>query len=130
MPVTQGPPGCPPGLEYLTQIDQLIVKQKVELLEGIVLYVQNKLELNLLWFTVIVVFSCLTWFMFNPPSLTDKANSNFCNNSWRAKHMEACISSNKNSHLFSLVTGIIGCVIVLQHLLALKQITNTRSRTP
>lgn len=30
----QPPPNCPPGLEYLTQIDQLIVKQQVELLEG------------------------------------------------------------------------------------------------
>ena len=28
------PANCPPGLEYLTQIDQLIVKQKVELLEA------------------------------------------------------------------------------------------------
>lgn len=27
-------PNCPPGLEYLTQIDQIIVQQKVELLEG------------------------------------------------------------------------------------------------
>ena len=26
--------GCPPGLEYLTQVDQLLVKQKVELLES------------------------------------------------------------------------------------------------
>jgi len=32
--VAQAPPNCPPGLEYLTQIDQLIVKQKVELLEA------------------------------------------------------------------------------------------------
>ena len=30
----QGIPGCPPGLEYLMQIDQLLVKQQIELLEG------------------------------------------------------------------------------------------------
>ncbi|XP_035676334.1 phospholipid scramblase 1-like isoform X3 [Branchiostoma floridae] len=34
MPVPQAPPGCPPGLEYMTQIDQLLVKQQVELLEA------------------------------------------------------------------------------------------------
>ena len=28
------PVNCPPGLEYLTQVDQLIVKQKVELMEA------------------------------------------------------------------------------------------------
>ena len=27
-------PGCPLGLEYLTQIDQLLVKQQLELLES------------------------------------------------------------------------------------------------
>ena len=27
-------PGCPVGLEYLTSIDQLLVKQQIELLEG------------------------------------------------------------------------------------------------
>ena len=34
MTIPQAPPGCPPGLEYLTQIDQVLVKQQVELLEG------------------------------------------------------------------------------------------------
>lgn len=34
MNMPQGIPNCPPGLEYLTQIDQLLVHQKVELLEG------------------------------------------------------------------------------------------------
>jgi len=34
MPQPQGIPGCPPGLEYLTQIDQLLVHQQVELLEA------------------------------------------------------------------------------------------------
>lgn len=27
-------PNCPPGLEYLRSIDQLLVHQKIELLEG------------------------------------------------------------------------------------------------
>lgn len=34
MNVPLGIPNCPPGLEYLTTIDQLLVKQKVELLEA------------------------------------------------------------------------------------------------
>ncbi|XP_055607416.1 phospholipid scramblase 1 isoform X1 [Uranotaenia lowii] len=34
MTIPQGIPNCPPGLEYLTSIDQLLVKQKVELLEA------------------------------------------------------------------------------------------------
>ena len=29
------PVGCPPGLQYLTMVDQLLVKQKVELLEAV-----------------------------------------------------------------------------------------------
>ncbi len=33
-PPAEKVPGCPPGLEYLTQIDQLLVHQAVELLEG------------------------------------------------------------------------------------------------
>ncbi|XP_019864431.1 PREDICTED: phospholipid scramblase 2-like isoform X2 [Amphimedon queenslandica] len=32
-PPQQGLPGCPPGLEYLTQVDQLLVNQQIELLE-------------------------------------------------------------------------------------------------
>lgn len=34
MSAPQAPPNCPPGLEYLTMVDQLLVHQKVELLEG------------------------------------------------------------------------------------------------
>ena len=29
-------PGCPPGLEYLTQIDKILIQQKVDLLEGFI----------------------------------------------------------------------------------------------
>lgn len=34
MSIPSGIPNCPRGLEYLTSIDQLLVKQKVELLEA------------------------------------------------------------------------------------------------
>ena len=33
-PAQQVPVGCPRGLEYLTQLDQLLIKQQIELLEG------------------------------------------------------------------------------------------------
>lgn len=41
MPIPQAPVGCPPGLEYLTQIDQLLVKQQVELLEGMAFFIKK-----------------------------------------------------------------------------------------
>ncbi|XP_025089176.1 phospholipid scramblase 1-like isoform X2 [Pomacea canaliculata] len=33
MPLPPSVPGCPPGLEYLTQLDQILIKQEVEILE-------------------------------------------------------------------------------------------------
>lgn len=35
MPKPEGVPACPPGLEYLTQIDQLLIHQQIELLEAL-----------------------------------------------------------------------------------------------
>ncbi|KAJ8278033.1 hypothetical protein GJAV_G00083050 [Gymnothorax javanicus] len=37
----QSIPACPPGLEYLTQVDQLLIKQKVELIEAFVGFESN-----------------------------------------------------------------------------------------
>ncbi|KAG9331831.1 hypothetical protein JZ751_016914 [Albula glossodonta] len=34
-------PACPPGLEYLTQVDQLLIKQKVELIEALAGFESN-----------------------------------------------------------------------------------------
>uniref|UniRef100_A0A8C6SWH9 Phospholipid scramblase n=1 Tax=Neogobius melanostomus TaxID=47308 RepID=A0A8C6SWH9_9GOBI len=36
-----GIPGCPPGLEYLTTVDQLLIKQKVEVVEALVGFESN-----------------------------------------------------------------------------------------
>ena len=38
LPPGGGIPNCPPGLEYLTAVDQLLIHQKVELLEAFVGY--------------------------------------------------------------------------------------------
>jgi len=34
MPVPQAPVGCPTGLEYLTQLDQVLVNQQIEFTES------------------------------------------------------------------------------------------------
>ncbi|EEB18126.1 Phospholipid scramblase, putative [Pediculus humanus corporis] len=41
MSMPQGPPNCPPGLEYLMSLSNLFVKQKVEFLEAITGYETN-----------------------------------------------------------------------------------------
>lgn len=40
-PAAQPPPNCPPGLEYLASVDQMLVKQKVEVFEAFTGYEQN-----------------------------------------------------------------------------------------
>ncbi|XP_053565982.1 phospholipid scramblase 2 [Bombina bombina] len=47
MPVPETIPNCPPGLEYLSQIDQLLVHQQVELLEALTGFeTNNKYEIK------------------------------------------------------------------------------------
>jgi len=47
MPMPEAMPGCPSGLEYLTQLDQLVIKQKVELMEMFTGFeTNNKYELK------------------------------------------------------------------------------------
>lgn len=41
MEIPAGIPNCPPGLEYLTQLDQLLIKQKVNLAQVLVGFEQN-----------------------------------------------------------------------------------------
>ena len=51
MPAPQAPMGCPPGLEYLTAIDQVLVQQQIELLEGMLFMYSSYLN-NLQKFVV------------------------------------------------------------------------------
>ncbi|XP_033832497.1 phospholipid scramblase 1-like [Periophthalmus magnuspinnatus] len=39
-------PGCPPGLEYLTQIDQILVQQKVDYAEMIIGWEMSEVEIQ------------------------------------------------------------------------------------
>ncbi|NXK35350.1 PLS1 scramblase, partial [Piprites chloris] len=47
MPIPPSIPNCPPGLEYLTQIDQILIHQEIELLEVLTGFeTNNKYELK------------------------------------------------------------------------------------
>ncbi|XP_030842759.1 phospholipid scramblase 1-like isoform X1 [Strongylocentrotus purpuratus] len=47
MPQVQSSPNCPPGLEYLAQIDQLLVHQQIEILEVLTgIEMQNKYQIK------------------------------------------------------------------------------------
>ncbi|XP_074860399.1 phospholipid scramblase 1-like [Carettochelys insculpta] len=47
MPVPPAPPNCPPGLEYLSQIDQILIHQQIELLEVLTSFeTNNKYEIK------------------------------------------------------------------------------------
>ena len=58
-----GPPppaDCPPGLEYLAAIDQLLVKQKIELFEG-----KSVNEIRILF----IIIYCSYLILVHPPTL-------------------------------------------------------------
>lgn len=58
-----GPPppaDCPPGLEYLAAIDQLLVKQKIELFEG-----KSVNEIRILF----IIIYCYYLILVHPPTL-------------------------------------------------------------
>ena len=44
MPAVGASAGCPSGLEYLTQIDSVIIKQQVDLIEGIMVRFDYKFK--------------------------------------------------------------------------------------
>ena len=52
-PQAQAPSNCPPGLEYLLHVDQLLVKQQVELLEAFTGFeTNNKYKVIILQFVI------------------------------------------------------------------------------
>ena len=55
MPAPQAPMGCPPGLEYLAAIDQVLVQQQIELLEGMLFMYSSYLN-NLQKFVVYALY--------------------------------------------------------------------------
>lgn len=64
MPPPPVPANCPPGLEYLTQIDQLLIKQQVELLEGKCLELGCLFRCFFLWLQVIFSDLCACTYIF------------------------------------------------------------------
>ena len=48
MPAPESQPGVPPGLEYLTQIDQLLVNQQIELLESTSVVVKTPTNMHMI----------------------------------------------------------------------------------
>ncbi len=54
---TAAPPNCPPGLEYLSLLDQLLIKQKVELLEAFTGFETNNkvFDMRNVWMTLLMM---------------------------------------------------------------------------